>query len=153
LSDQTRAVLRYKMVRDHMADCFCEMDTHDSGDYVLFEDCDSAVKQAAEWKSKAEAYNDLFTQENARAVAAEARLAAAELAGNQAFERGVLRGREESQALLAEAERDAARWRYAYAMRAGDFLKLVSKAQKGHPGGLNALIDAALAATRENVTL
>jgi hypothetical protein len=46
---------------------------------------------------------------------------------------------------LAEVRQDAARWQFAYKMKAGDFLVLVSKAQKGHPGGLNALIDAAMA--------
>lgn len=41
----------------------------------LLKRCDAFMSNAAEWKSKAREYDALFTQENARAVAAEERLA------------------------------------------------------------------------------
>lgn len=52
-----------------------------------------------------------------------ARLAAAEAAGNQAFERGVMRGREESRARLSEATKLLYDWDVTTFGRAGSVVE------------------------------
>jgi hypothetical protein len=48
------AIKRYRFFRDQQQDCFCEIDEHEKGDYVLYEDHINEIKKFEEAVTKME---------------------------------------------------------------------------------------------------